>query len=64
VRSGSHDATLTLAMPDGYAPIMCRFITGALIALMRTASSSPHVTEELCMVEGYGACELKVTWAA
>ncbi len=64
VRSGSHDATLTVTMPKGYAPIMCRVVSGALIALLRTASANAHVTQTRCMAEGADACELKVTWAA
>ncbi|MDB4993508.1 MAG: hypothetical protein JWM74_940 [Myxococcaceae bacterium] len=64
VRSGSHDATLSVTMPKGYAPIMCRVVSGALIALLRTASANAHVTQTRCMAEGADACELKVTWAA
>jgi serine/threonine protein kinase len=63
VRSGSHDATLTIAMPKGYAPVMCRVVTGALIALLRTASANAHVTQTRCAAEGASACEVKVTWA-
>ena len=64
VRSGSHDATLSVTMPNGYAPIMCRVVSGALIALLRTASANAHITQTRCMAEGADACELKVTWAS
>lgn len=56
------NASLTLRMPNELAPIMCRYLRGSLLALLRFAAAKPKISEEWCLAHGAGACELKISW--
>jgi serine/threonine protein kinase len=55
-------ASITLRMPKELAPVMCRYVRGSLLALLRFAAAKPKISEEWCLAHGAGACEMKIRW--
>ncbi|WP_437522788.1 protein kinase [Sorangium sp. So ce726] len=61
-RTSTHSAKVDLWLPDGLAPVMCRYVSGFLRALLATSGSTARLLELRCGGGSTGACVLQVGW--
>lgn len=63
-RTSTHSAKVDLWLPDGLAPVMCRYVSGFLRALLATSTSgsTARLLELRCGAGSSGACVLQVGW--
>jgi hypothetical protein len=62
-RTASNGARIELALPDGFAPVMCWHFTYLLEGLLRATSRQSEVLQTSCAAHGAPACLLEVRWA-
>jgi len=63
-RVASDAATWSVHLPVGFAPIMCRYLAGALDGLMSTTGRQVRIEEQKCAARGAVVCEFAVSWTA
>ncbi|XXX73577.1 protein kinase [Sorangium sp. So ce134] len=62
-RTSTHSAKVDLWLPEGLAPVMCRYVTGFLRALLATSGRTTRLLELRCGSGCAGACALQVGWS-
>ncbi|WP_437807997.1 protein kinase domain-containing protein [Sorangium sp. So ce1078] len=62
-RTSTHSAKIDLWLPDGLAPVMCRYVSGFLRALLATSGRTTRLLELRCGGGSAGACVLQVGWS-
>ncbi|WP_437619324.1 protein kinase domain-containing protein [Sorangium sp. So ce1151] len=62
-RTSTHSAKVELWLPEGLAPVMCRYVSGFLRALLATSGRTTRLLELRCGSGCAGACVLQVGWS-
>ncbi|MGK3960409.1 GAF domain-containing protein [Sorangium sp. So ce118] len=62
-RTSTHSAKIELWLPEGLAPVMCRYVSGFLRALLATSGRTTRLLELRCGSGCAGACVLQVGWS-
>ncbi|WP_049949725.1 protein kinase domain-containing protein [Sorangium cellulosum] len=62
-RTSTHSAKVDVWLPEGLAPVMCRYVSGFLRALLATSGRTTRLLELRCGGGGAGACVLQVGWS-
>ncbi|XXY52348.1 protein kinase [Sorangium sp. So ce269] len=62
-RTSTHSAKIELWLPEGLAPVMCRYVSGFLRVLLATSGRTTRLLELRCGSGCSGACVLQVGWS-
>ena len=63
-RTATNAQRLHLTLPDGFAPVMCAYLGGALEVLLATTGRLVSADQPRCGADGAPCCVLDVRWSA